>query len=95
MLPMTLTIRFANAADQAALDTLAQLDSRRLPAGPHLLAESDGRLVAALSTRDGDAIADPFTHSADAVALLRRRARQLERRPAPRRQLVLRHALSR
>jgi hypothetical protein len=85
----TLTIRPATAADAAALDRLAQLDSRELPAAPHLLAESGGRLIAAVSARDGDAVADPFVRSVDAVALLRRRAGQLRGRPKPRRRIAL------
>ena len=74
---MNTTIRFANATDAVALDRLAQLDSSVVPAAPQLVAEEDGILVAALSARDGAAIADPFTRSAGAVALLRRRAHQL------------------
>ena len=85
----TLTIRSATASDAVALDRLAQLDSRELPAAPHLLAESGGRVIAAVSTRDGDAIADPFERSSDAVALLRRRARQLNARPEPRLRIAL------
>jgi hypothetical protein len=85
----SLTIRPATAADAAALDRLAQLDSRELPAAPHLLAESGGRLIAAVSARDGDAVADPFVRSADAVALLRRRAGQLRGQPKPRRRIAL------
>jgi hypothetical protein len=85
----TLTIRTATAADAAALDRLAQLDSRVLPAAPHLLAESGGRLIAAVSARDGDAVADPFVRSSDAVALLRRRAGQLRDEPKPRRRIAL------
>ena len=77
MLSMTTTLRFANAHDAAAIDRLAQLDSAATPTGPQLVAIEDGRLIAALSTRDGAAIADPFTRSANAVELLRRRARQL------------------
>jgi hypothetical protein len=73
-----LTIRFATAADDIALDRLAQLDSTIVPAAPRLLAEADGHLIAAISARDGGAIGDPFTRSDEAVALLRRRARQLQ-----------------
>ena len=85
----TLTIRSATAADAVALDRLAQLDSREVPAAPHLLAESNGTLIAAVSTRDGDAVADPFVRSSDAVALLRRRARQLRTESKPRRHIAL------
>ncbi len=80
-MPTPLVLRAATAADAAALDRLAALDSRPLPAGPHLVAESGGRLVAATGP-DGDAVADPFQRTADAVALLRARTRQLA---APRR----------
>ena len=83
-----LTIRYATAADDAALDRLAQLDSSTVPAAPRLIAEADGQLIAAISARDGDAIADPFTRSAGAVALLRRRAQQLAATPRPRRRLA-------
>lgn len=74
---MNTTIRFANTADAAALDRLAQLDSSVVPASPQLIAIEDGQLVAALSARDGAAVSDPFSRSADALELLRRRARQL------------------
>jgi hypothetical protein len=85
MLPMDpLLIRSATAADAAALRRLAALDSRRLSPGPHLIAELDGRAVAALSRSDGAVVADPFTRTDPIVALLRRRAEQLT--PAPRRQ---------
>jgi hypothetical protein len=85
----SLTIRSATTADAAALERLAQLDSRALPAAPHLLAESGGHLIAAVSLRDGDAVADPFVRSSDAVALLRRRAGQLRNAPKPRRRIAI------
>ena len=86
MLSMTdLTIRFATAADAAALDRLAALDSAAIPAAPQLLATDGTELIAAVSARDAAAIADPFTRSADAVELLRRRARQVGEAPRRRR----------
>lgn len=72
----TLALRPATAADSRSLRRLAELDSQRLTAGPHLIAEADGRLVAAVDAQTGRAIADPFVASADAVALLRRRLEQ-------------------
>lgn len=84
----TLTIRYATAADADSLDRLAQLDSSTVPASPALVAEADGRLIAAISARDGRAVADPFTHSSDAVTLLRRRAGQLRATPRQRRRLA-------
>jgi hypothetical protein len=86
-----LTIRFATGNDD--LDRLAQLDSSVVPAAPQIVAEADGRVIAALSTRDGSAIADPFTRSAEAVALLRRRAAQLVETPHTGRRHALRLAL--
>ena len=44
-----------------------------------LLAEVDGSLVAAVSTRTGEVVSDPFVASEDVVALLRFRATQLDR----------------
>ena len=70
----SLTLRGANAADATALDRLAALDSRTLPAGDLLLAETDGRVLAAVSVETLDAVADPFERTADAIALLRRQA---------------------
>jgi hypothetical protein len=92
------------ALDRATWSALHAVQPRPAPGAPffglshwpqeYLVAETDGRLIAAVSARDGRAIADPFTRSAEAVGLLRRRARQLgdapraHRRPA----LLLRHA---
>jgi hypothetical protein len=80
-----LTLRSATAADTAALATLAALDSRDVPAAPQLIATDGDHLIAAVSARDGSAIADPFVRSAEAVEMLRRRARQLSATPRPRR----------
>jgi len=88
MVLMNTAIRFANTHDAAALDRLAQLDSSVVPAAPQLIAEEDGQIVAALSARDGAAIADPFTYSADSLELLRRRARQLGTTPRVRGRLA-------
>ena len=87
----TLTIRSATAADAHALARLAALDSRAVPAAPQLVATDGDQLIAAISARDGAAIADPFVASADAVAILRRRAGQIyarERGDRPRRRLA-------
>ena len=67
-------IRAARGSDGPALERLAALDSAPVPDGPVLLAESDGRLVAALDGSAGRAIADPFLPTADVVALLELRA---------------------
>jgi hypothetical protein len=72
-----LVIRLAVAADAGSLRRLAHMDSARPLSGQALLAEQDGSVIAALSLRDGAAIADPFVASAEAVAMLRLRAMQL------------------
>lgn len=71
------TIRWAVPGDLPALDRVAALDSKRLPAGPLLVAEVDGQIWAALATLDRSAIADPFVPSGDLVGLLEARASQL------------------
>ena len=73
-------IRPASPDDAATLERLARLDSRRPLDGPLLVAERHGRVLAALSTRDGTAIADPFSPTADLVALLRVHAAETARR---------------
>jgi hypothetical protein len=82
-----ITLRLALPADLAALEHLAQLDSRHLPPGPHLLAERDRRIDAAISLATGEQIADPFRRTAELCALLRCHAggERLagERDPAP------------
>ena len=81
MHPMNdLTIRQATPADAAKLNRLAALDSRHVPAAPQLLATDGDRLLAAISPRDGAIVADPFVPTADAVEILRRRARQVRAR---------------
>jgi hypothetical protein len=67
-------IRAARGSDGAAIERLAALDSAQVPAGSLLVAEADGRIVAAIATATGEAIADPFLPSADVLALLRMRA---------------------
>jgi hypothetical protein len=74
-----IVIRRAEAHDSAALCRLVQLAERpEPPAQPVLLAESDGHLVAAVSTTTGETVSDPFVATADVIALLQLRARQLD-----------------
>jgi hypothetical protein len=82
-------IRAARGSDGAALSRLAELDSAEVPAGALLVAESDGRLVAAIASSTGEAIADPFLPTADVIALLELRAAGA-RSPRPRRSLARR-----
>ena len=67
-------IRAARGSDGSALERLAALDSAEVPAGSLLVAEADGRLVAAIASTTGEAIADPFLPTADVIALLELRA---------------------
>src|SRR3954447_20523788 len=76
------TIRWSLPDDLAALERVAGLDSKRVPAGPLLVAVVDGQIRAAVSTIDDHEIADPFFPSLNLVRLLRTRAEQLrERQP--------------
>ena len=74
----TLTIRMAVSADAAGLRRLAQLDSAPTPAlAPMLIAEVAGELRAAVPLYAGREIADPFHPTAELVALLTERTRQI------------------
>ena len=83
------TVRRLNhgPSDRAALDYLADLDSREPLEGEVLGAELDGALVAAISLSTGDVIADPFTRTDQIRSLLELRARQLRGRGASLRRL--------
>jgi hypothetical protein len=88
-----LTIRVAAPEDAGVLRRLAALDSAPPLTGRVLLAESEDAAVAAISVASGRVTADPFQHSADAVALLALRRYQLMRQGgnvAPARSLVRR-----
>jgi|HubBroStandDraft_6_1064221.scaffolds.fasta_scaffold185308_1 hypothetical protein len=71
------TVRFAVAGDACELTRLAELDSAPRPPDPLLIGERAGQPIAALSLADGAVVANPFVASADVVALLHLRARQL------------------
>jgi hypothetical protein len=71
------TIRWALPSDLQALERVAELDSKKLPAGPLLVAVVDDQIWAAVSVLDELAVADPFVPSGDLVRLLRTRASQL------------------
>jgi hypothetical protein len=75
------TVRFAYPDDDAALRRLAALDSSAPLPGSLLVAEVGGELWAAVTlTGEPRAIADPFHHTAELVALLRERADRLAAR---------------
>ena len=63
--------RPAGDADRAALARLAALDDAEPVTGNVVMAFTDGRAVAAMSTRDGRVVADPFSRTAEAVELMR------------------------
>jgi hypothetical protein len=71
------TLRLACAGDVAALGELAALEGRPEPAGSHVVAEVEGRIVAALPLDGGAALGDPFVPTAHLVPLLELRAEQL------------------
>jgi hypothetical protein len=66
-----LTINLAHTTDMPELERLAALDSADPLSGDVLVGRVNGEMRAALSLRDGRAIADPFVRSADLVRLLR------------------------
>jgi hypothetical protein len=71
-----ITITRSTEADAPSVWRLAALDDRRAPKAPVLLAYVGGDLRAAVSVRDGYAVADPFHSTADLVEMLRLQARQ-------------------
>src|SRR3954451_1829225 len=82
-----ISIRRLGDNDLAAVERLAQLDSRRPPEGALLGVEIDGRLLAAISLTTGESTADPFSRTGELRALLELRAAQLRRRENGRRRL--------
>ena len=73
------TVRFGTSCDAREVARIADLDSSSAPRPPLLVGELGAQLVAALSLRDGGLVANPFVPTADLVALLRLRERQLRR----------------
>lgn len=80
----TLALRLADPDDALAVRRLAALDDAPPLARPVLVAFLDGQAVAAVSLVDERTVANPFLPTADVVALLSLRARQLRRRDTPR-----------
>jgi hypothetical protein len=75
---LPLTIHRA-PADTGVILKLAALDSAPAPRGEVLVGTVGSEVVAAVSLDDYRAIADPFRLTADVVATLTERARQLNR----------------
>jgi len=67
----SVTVRPYLPPDRRPLERLALIDDRRVPAQPVVVAEVDGTLMAAVSKRTGEAVADPFEPTAHLVAMLR------------------------
>jgi hypothetical protein len=67
----TLTLRSATAGDARAIARLVELEEALPLTGEVLLAEVDGRVMAAVSLRDDRAVADIFRPTAELVAMLR------------------------
>ena len=83
----TVVLRLCCVHDEGVLDRLAALESVPKPTGPHVLAEVDGLVVAALPLGRGPALADPFRRTAHLMPLLELRAKQLAN-DRPRRSLA-------
>jgi hypothetical protein len=73
-------LRAARADDHTDLIRLAALEDARPLAGPALVAEENGAIVAALCLSTGRSVANPFVRSLHLVELLRYHA---ARRPGP------------
>jgi hypothetical protein len=84
-------IRRAGAADRAAIERLAALDSAEAPTGDVLIAEVAGEPRAAIDIVGGEAVADPFRRTKHLVELLGERARAMRESAPPRRRLRLRY----
>jgi hypothetical protein len=89
------TLRLDRVSDTVALEQLAALSECRLPPGPFVVSEVDGRVVAAIPLPGGRPLADPFVATAHLLPLLELRAAQIRRvevRPRLRRRLLPRRA---
>src|SRR3954467_1657468 len=80
-----IAFRSATAEDDRVLQDLSALDSHRPLERPAVIATVDGSPFAALSLRDGQIVADPFTRTEDIVVLLRARVAALAAQRAGRR----------
>lgn len=83
-----MVLRADRPTDEAALRRLAALDSVRPIRGRAIVAEVEGRTVAAIGIEDGKVVADPFEHTAEVVELLRSRVQSAEPKEAPRHRLM-------
>jgi hypothetical protein len=80
-----IALRLATSRDDADLARLAELSERPTTPGAWVIAEIDGAVRAAVPLSGGEPLGDPFRPTAELLALLSLRARQLrsrDRRPA-------------
>jgi hypothetical protein len=80
----TIALRFCRVGDDPALARLAALEGRPVPQGQFVVAELDGRIVAALPLDGSPPLRDPFVRTAHLQRLLELRAAQLMRSERPR-----------
>lgn len=80
-----MVLRADRPTDESTLRRLAALDSTRPIQGRALMAEVDGRAVAAIGLTDGRVVADPFVKTAEVVELLKVRADRMQPVDADRR----------
>lgn len=73
-----MVLRADRPTDESTLRRLAALDSARPITGRALVAEVDGRAVAAIGLTDGRVVADPFVKTSEVVELLRVRADRMQ-----------------
>jgi hypothetical protein len=81
----TVVLRLSTVWDDDSLARLAELEGRATSAGPHVVAEVGGAVVAALPLGRGPTLGDPFRPTAHLVPLLQLRAEQLMRDRSARR----------
>ncbi|HEX2128186.1 MAG TPA: hypothetical protein VHF58_03110 [Solirubrobacterales bacterium] len=72
-----------DGSDRAALIELAERDSGEALDGELLVAEIEGRILAAISLEDDRVVADPFSRTGELRKLLELRRAQLRRRSRP------------
>jgi hypothetical protein len=83
----SVSIRRAGPDDAADVLWVAQRDTRPVPPPPLLVAEVEGRVLAARSLMTGDSVADPFRPTAHLSAMLALRASEFDA-PHPERRLA-------
>ena len=77
--PVRTAIQLRLSACREELERLAALTERTAREGDWLVAEVDGRPVAAVSIEDGSTLYDPFKPTSQAVSLLEFRRKQVLR----------------